>query len=355
MRILIVQTAFLGDVVLILPLVQAVCQRFPQARVEVLTTPAHAPLLHGQPGVYSVLTYDKRGRQRGLWGLLDMARTLRARRYDLALAPHRSWRSAVLLRCSRIRQRVGFAQRATRWAYTATVPRPTAGHEVEKNLQLLSVFGPSPTACDVPTFYIPTDERNNARRYFARHGVTPEARVIGVIPGSQWGTKRWPETRFADLIRRSAQEWPGHFVLFGGPSDRPLAATILSTCGVPVLDLIGCLSLAELPAYLDRCDMIVSNDTGPMHIAAALGKPVVTLYGPTTADLGFFPYATPWEDASVSLPCRPCHAHGPERCPLQHWRCMLDLTVDQVITRMHRLWQRLAVSSEATATARQAT
>lgn len=354
MRILIVQTAFLGDVVLTLPLVQAVCQRFPQARVEVLTTPAHAPLLHGQPGVYSVLTYDKRGRQSGLRGFLDMVRTLRARRYDVALSPHRSWRSTLLLRCSRIRQRIGFAQPATRWAYTTTVPRPTVAHEVEKNLQLLTAFGPSLTAVDRPAFHFSTAERDNARRYFARHSVTSEARVIGFIPGSQWGTKRWPATRFADLIRRSAIEWPGHFVLFGGPTDRPLADTILSTCGVPVLDLIGRLTIAELPAYLDRCDMIISNDTGPMHIAAALGKPVVILYGPTTADLGFFPYAVPWEEASVSLACRPCHAHGPERCPLQHWRCMLDLTVDHVVASMHRLWHRLAASPEATGYARRA-
>ena len=113
-----------------------------------------------------------------------------------------------------------------------------------------------------------------------------------------------------------------------------------------MLDLIGQLSLTELPAYLDRCALVISNDTGPMHLAAALGKPVVILYGPTTSALGFFPYAVPWEEVSVALPCRPCHAHGPERCPMQHWRCMLDISVAQVLAGVQRLCQRLDAKQE---------
>jgi heptosyltransferase-2 len=104
-----------------------------------------------------------------------------------------------------------------------------------------------------------------------------------------------------------------------------------------VLDLIGQTTLQELPAYLQRCAVVVSNDTGPMHVAAAVGRPIVALFGPTTSAMGFAPYGVPWEEVSVSLACRPCHAHGPPRCPLSHWRCMQELSVARVALSVQRL------------------
>ena len=188
--------------------------------------------------------------------------------------------------------------------------------------------------------------RQKARAYFANCGVTPEAVVIGLIPGSQWGTKRWPAEYFAALIKHVTSMPQTHVALFGGPQDRPIAEAITAAAGVPVLDLIGQTPLQDLPAYLERCTVVVSNDTGPMHIAAALGKPILVLYGPTTPALGFAPYSVPWEEASVPLDCRPCSAHGPQRCPLLHWRCMLDLSVEQVAAGVQRLLRRVTCSSE---------
>ena len=125
-----------------------------------------------------------------------------------------------------------------------------------------------------------------------------------------------------------------------------MAHAITSRCQAPVIDLIGQTPLLELAAYLDCCTVVVSNDTGPMHIAAALNKPIVVLYGPTTPALGFSPYGVTWEEASVALACRPCHAHGPQRCPKSHWRCMLDLSVDQVAAGVQRVMQVAVAKSE---------
>jgi heptosyltransferase-2 len=166
-----------------------------------------------------------------------------------------------------------------------------------------------------------------------------------MIPGSQWGTKRWPAEQFAALIERLSTRL--HIcVLFGAPADRSIADAIVAACSAPVLDLVGKTALADLPAYLASCTVVVSNDTGPMHVAAALGKPIVTLYGPTTAALGFSPYGVVWEDASVALDCRPCHAHGPQRCPLSHWRCMRDLSAEQVADAVQRLLRRTRLATE---------
>jgi heptosyltransferase-2 len=167
-----------------------------------------------------------------------------------------------------------------------------------------------------------------------------------MIPGSQWGTKRWPAERFAALIRILSSQHQIRVALFGGPQDHVIAEVITSACNAPVINLIGQTPLQELAAYLECCALVVSNDTGPMHIAAALGKPILVLYGPTTPELGFFPYGVLWKEAGVSLRCRPCHAHGPQRCPLSHWRCMMDLSVDQVAAGVQLLLRRAVLSEK---------
>ncbi len=338
MRILIVQTAFLGDVLLTLPLVAALHRWVPKACVELLSIPANASVLQGQPGVDAVLTYDKRGRQRGIVGLVQMSRTIRARAYDVVISPHRSLRSALLVAVSGSERRLGFRQWWTRWAYTATVSRPVHKHEVERNHELVKLLDANAPPPERFAMEVAAGARQAAMQVLAREGVQKEDVLVGVVPGSQWGTKRWPAEQFAALIERLTA-WPRtRCVLFGTPQERDIAEAVSAGCQAPVIDLVGKTSLRELPAFMARCDVVISNDTGSMHIAAALGKPVVALYGPTTPALGFSPYGVPWEEASVaSLSCRPCHAHGPARCPLSHWRCMRDLRPEQVAERVARL------------------
>ncbi|MCZ6876107.1 MAG: glycosyltransferase family 9 protein, partial [bacterium] len=268
MRILIVQTAFLGDVVLTLPLVQALQQYFPDAQIDLLTTPGHAPVLQGQAGLSAVIPYDKRGKQRGIRGFVNIVRILRSRGYDLALSPHRSLRSALLLACCGISQRIGFAHRLTNWAYTDTVPRPASGHQVEKNLQLLAPLTVSSYAPPGPfVMHVAPASRQQAQSILSRHGVEPEHPLVGMIPGSQWGTKRWPTAHFSALIQHLKCRHQVHVALFGGQQDRHLAEAIIAACQTPVIDLIGQTPLQDLAAYLDCCTVVVSNDTGPMHIA----------------------------------------------------------------------------------------
>lgn len=347
MRILVVQTAFLGDVVLTLPLVEALHRCFQGVQVDLLTVPAHASLLCDQPGVRQVLTYDKRGAQRGARGFLQIVRQVRARHYDLALAPHRSVRSALLLACSGIPQRIGFRHWLTRGAFTATVVRPTDVHEVQRNVRLLAALGGNavPQAPRLAMRVGPA-ARQRAQQYFAAHGVERGECIIGMIPGSQWGTKRWPADRFARLAQHLTRTAGVRCVLFGGGQDRQCGEAIMAACDASVLDLIGRTTLQDLSAYLEWCRLVVCNDTGPMHIAAALGKPIVALFGSTTPALGFAPYGVPWEEASVSLACRPCHAHGPQRCPLSHWRCMLELSVERVAAHIQRLLVRTTMAEK---------
>jgi heptosyltransferase-2 len=161
----------------------------------------------------------------------------------------------------------------------------------------------------------------------AAAGVKPGDRLAGVHPGAAWATKRWLPERFAELCRRlkAAGLTP---VLVGGPGDAALGAEIAAASGAA--DLVGRTDLVELKELTGRLSLFVTNDSGPMHLAAAAGVPVVALFGATTRELGFFPYGAGHQVVEADLACRPCGLHGGRACPEGHFLCMRLLTVDRV-------------------------
>jgi heptosyltransferase-2 len=164
--------------------------------------------------------------------------------------------------------------------------------------------------------------------------------LLAFAPGSAWGAKRWPY--FPDLAAALASE--GRVVVLGSPQDRAIAgeiATAVAHRGYTVIDATGRLTLLGTAELIRRCNVIVSNDSAPQHLASAMGTPTVTIFGPTSPDFGFGPLTPRRATAGVDgLYCRPCDPHGPERCPLGHWRCMRELTVARVeaLTRQVAGW-----------------
>ena len=163
----------------------------------------------------------------------------------------------------------------------------------------------------------------------ARHGVTAGERLIGLAPGSVWGTKRWPY--YAQLAQLLAPH--GRVVVLGSSNDSPLADAI-TTAEPSAIDATGQLPLLAAAELIGRCGVVVTNDSAPLHLASAMGTPTVAIFGPTVPDFGFGPLAP---RASVvgedTLPCRPCDRHGPQHCPLGHHRCMRDLVPELVAER----------------------
>jgi heptosyltransferase-2 len=283
-----------------------------------MTTPAAASLIEHHPAVRDIIRYDKRGADRGLAGFRRMVGALRARRYGRAYLPHRSWRSGALAWLAGIPERVGFADGAA-LLYTERVERHRVGHEVER---LLTLAGPGE---EPPvTIALGPEDRLQARRWLDDQGIGDA--FIALAPGSIWGTKRWPY--YGELAKRLNQP----VVIIGGKEDRELGQEIVAQSGGRAKNAAGVLSLRGSAALIEQARLLVTNDSAPLHLATAVGTPILAIFGPTLPSFGFGPRGP--QDRVVEhdqLSCRPCSAHGPVACPLGHHRCMRELGVEQVI------------------------
>jgi heptosyltransferase-2 len=319
---LVIQTAFLGDVVLTTPLLSVLAQR--HGPVDVVTTPPAASLLEQHPAVAEVVRYDKHGTARGWRGLRRLGSELRARRYHSVYLPHRSFRSAALALWSGAAERIGFSDSPAALTYTRRVARPKSGHEVERLLVLAGPFdGPPPPV----SLGIAAADHAAAEAWLTAHGIA--SGFTAMAPGSVWGTKRWPY--YAELVRHVE----GSFVIVGGMEDAALAEKIVQSSAGKAVSAAGALSLRESAALIRRARLLVTNDSAPLHLATAMGTPVLALFGPTIPEFGFGPRGP--GDLTLGhpeLPCRPCSRHGPEVCPLGHHRCMRDLSVEVVSRAM---------------------
>ena len=328
----VVQTSFLGDTILTTPLLVQLAHRGP---VDVVTTPAAASVLKGHPAVRQVIVYDKRGTHAGLIGFLTMRSRLQAGGYDTAYLAQGSMRSALLVWAARIPERIGFATSSGSWLYTTRVPYRDDLHHAARLLLLSRPNGREPTDEEMrPSLAPGAAERAVVDDLLRSSRVSPGERLIALAPGSVWATKRWPY--YAQLAQALADS--GRIVIVGGPGDRALAKEIVAAVphAVDATDQLPLLASAEL---IGRSAVIVTNDSAPLHLASAMGTPTVAIFGPTVPEFGFGPLAPAKAVLGhESLACRPCHRHGPKRCPLTHFRCMRELSVEQVAERTRSLF-----------------
>ena len=328
----VIQTSFLGDTILTTPLLAQLAHRGP---VDVVTTPAAASVLKGHPAVRDVIVYDKRGTHAGLFGFLTMRSRLREGRYDTAYLAQGSLRSALLVWAARISERIGFATSSGSRLYTTRVAYRDDLHHAARLLLLSRPNGREPTESEMrPSLAPSAAEHEVVDELLASRGVQADERLIALAPGSVWGTKRWPY--YAELAQQLAVH--GRIVIVGGPGDRALAKEIVAV--VPnAVDATGELPLLASADLIGRCAVIVTNDSAPLHLASAMGTPTVAIFGPTVPEFGFGPLAPVRAVVGhESLACRPCHRHGPKRCPLTHFRCMRELTAEAVAERTRSLF-----------------
>ena len=325
-RILIIKPSAIGDVVHTLPMLNLLRRHWTDAHIAWLVTPACAGLLHGHPQLNEVIEFDRKRLGAGwkrpgrLVELLDFCTQLRRREFDLVLDFQGLFRSGLLARATDAPVRIGFAnaREMATFFYTRLVPIDTPEqHAIDRYRQLLDSIG-----CETgPVNYVfPTDSADRAH-VATQLGSIDKFAVL--LPGTNWTTKRWPVEKFAAMVEPLRRQFGLASVLAGGPGDVELARQIPAD-----LDLVDRTNLRQLVALLERASVVIANDSGPMHIAAALGRPMVVPFGPTNP-VRTGPYQLPQSVIRLDLPCSPCYSR---RC--SHQSCMqwIDpkMLVDQI-------------------------
>lgn len=338
-KILIIHTAFPGDLILATPLIQAARDCFPAAKIDFVTTPVCANLIETHPALNAVRIFDKHHQDRGWKRLFRFARALKANAYDLALIPHRSLRSSLIAWLAGIPQRIGFNSSAGAFLFTQKIRYEKEWHEIDRNLALLRPFQPQKLNL-TPAVFPDSRDQKIIDDFLAKH--SPVSRTFAIAPGSVWETKRWPGDRFIKLSQMILQEGSARVFLVGGKADIELCETIAATLPAEsgVVNVAGKFSFRQSAELLRRCDALISNDSAPLHLGVAVGTPVFAIFGPTVPAFGFAPRGENHRIIEKDLYCRPCAIHGGRTCPTGTFLCMKGITPNEIFQLLKQKFTR---------------
>jgi lipopolysaccharide heptosyltransferase I len=364
-RILLIKPSALGDVVHTLPVLVKLRARYPRARIDWLITPENAEVVRYHPALSNVVLFarrdfSKRGRRwRAFRSFFDLLKQIRRAKYELIIDMHGQVRSAFFALISGARVRIGFDRPVKRgltvsaehdlknipshgwrgaregsWiAYTHRIPIPTLDvHAIDRYLWVAPLLGLDDNPPDL-TLHLSPQATDRVNRLLEEHGVPASKPLVVLVPGTIWETKHWTIEGFAGVAREFLQD--GFAVALAGtrrdqPRCRQIAAAAPGTC-----DLSGKTTPADLAALIRRAEVAVTNDSGSMHVAASLGKPMVSVFGPTNP-VHIGPYERPESVVRVDLPCSPCNYRRLSQCPFDH-ACMKRVTSAMVVERVRKI------------------
>jgi heptosyltransferase-2 len=337
-RILIIRFSSLGDIVLTTPVIDALRAAFPAAEISFLTKVRYRDLLKADPRVTRLVEFDSGGRHRGVGGLIRLISELRCGDFDLLIDLHSNLRSFVVRHL--VRSRIKIKYRKRWWARFLMVHckflETKPFHTVDSYLAVLGPLGL--TARDkIPMVFPAEDDLRFAGNFLLERKVKMDDIVIGVHPGAKWETKRYEPEKFAQICRRLVDSLNAKIVLLGEAGEEEMVWKIASE--LPESSTIRAvrLSLGQLMAVIRRCDCLISNDSGPMHLASALRVPVVAIFGPTHPRLGFAPLGPEAVVLCSDEECSPCSLHGEKRCRKQSRLCMDAIDPTEVAEAAERL------------------
>jgi heptosyltransferase-2 len=311
--ILLIQTAFLGDVILATPVISELNRIFPNAQIDVLVKKGNEILLCNNPSIREVFVLDKsKNKLSEIWRLI---RKFRTKKYNLVINLHRFGSSGIIAGLSGGKQIVGFDKNPFAFLYTKRFKHEIGNgtHEVTRNLALIQEFG-AEKICR-PSLFPSVNDVEMIENYISDNFVC-------LAPASVWSTKQLPEEKWVELIQSFSSELKIYLV--GANSDNDLCQSIIDKSGRvrSIVNLAGKFSLLQTAALFAESQHVYVNDSGPLHIASAMNAPVTAFFCSTIPDFGFGPLSEKSEIKQVNdLPCRPCGLHGHKECPLGHFNC----------------------------------
>ncbi|MDE0637276.1 MAG: lipopolysaccharide heptosyltransferase II [Candidatus Poribacteria bacterium] len=335
-KILIIRSDGIGDLLNSTPAITLLRQNYPSAEIAVLARPLNAPVLLGNPDVDRVIVFDRRGEHRQLSERLQFYRALRREQFHLVVAMQTATWPHLIAFLSGAPYRLGRYQKRLKSTLThAWHGKYQKGetHEVDRNLELVRLICEGEGNRQL-VFNLLPDEIANAETRLASLGIGNDVFLIGIHPGGSSFDKRWPEKQYAELADRLVHHYNATILLLHGPDEAELTHNIQEAMQSDAITYAP-KTIRELGALLSRCNLVVCNDSGPMHLAAALDMPTVAIFGPTD-HVAWRPMS---ENASIvrrDMPCWPCSAH---KCKIG-WECTKKLPVEMV-------WQTTAMTVEA--------
>lgn len=334
-KILIIQTAFLGDVILALPMVQTLKLHLPDAKIDFLCIPQTADVLSGHPDIDTVFPYDKKGGDK-LDKFIEVLSEIREVEYDIVFCPHRYSRSALLTYYSEAKARIGFEKNSFSFLLTDKVKYVQDRHEIYRNLDLVKALPGlkyDESKVSMKPHLYPSEE--NMKRV---DHLLHRSNLIVFAPCSRWFTKQLTLNRSKDLIHKLILE--GYNVaLIGGKDDEAYCRELAEKTGDnSLIDLCGKLSPLESYYLITKSKALITVDSAAQHLGAASNTPIVLIYGSTDMRFGFYPLTSIHKIIeNNSLDCRPCTDHGRDKCPKIHFKCMEDLKIDEIFLMMEEM------------------
>lgn len=317
MKILILRLSSIGDVVLTQPVTRVLREKYPDAKIDYLTKPAYIGVAEAFGSVDNI--YKWKDKKKAL-------KIIRKNRYDLVVDLHSKLNTFMIKYLSGTKKMITINKRHWyRWALTKKIikkPNDSMSNIYLKTLKKIGI-----EAKDInPELHPNSILRPEVRKLFIQSGIDIKCRLIGIFPGALHFTKRYPAGDLAKFINLIPDKYKCQFVILGSKADKEFAEKIVERTGVKVFNLCGKVNISELIVLINELDLVISNDSGPMHIAAALKKPQIAIFGGTHSVLGFSPLNYNALLLQANLPCQPCSAHGLAKCPLDTLECMTKIT-----------------------------
>jgi lipopolysaccharide heptosyltransferase II len=343
-RILIIKPSSLGDVIHTLPLLKALRDQLPAAYIAWLISPEFKDIIEGNPYLDRIFLFQKEK-----WGrpyripltikeFFLLIRQIRRERFQLAIDVQGLLRSSIVAYFSRAPYRVGFenAREFSPIFYNQKVLVPNVDiHAVDRYLSLIPGKRDEPAKPEFP-LQIPEMVRDNMRDILRQNQVDINQQIFLINPGAKWNTKRWPVKNYACLVQYIKEQFGGHIILIGGNGDKQLAEEVASYSRSNLTVLTGKTSLKQLAALMQMSTLLITNDSGPMHLANAVGTPTVAIFGPTNP-IRTGPYHGNYIVVRRELSCIPCYLR---KCPTGQ-ECLQELGVDQVMVAVNQIMETI--------------
>ena len=328
-RILVIQTAFPGDAILTLPMIQKLSEKN-NTNIDVIAIPSTEEIFLASPFVNEVFVLRKKSEHKSLLRTIKFARKIKKNNYSIVVSPHRSFRSALINFFVSANDSVCFDKAAFPFLYKRTVHYEENSHEVKRNFDLINFSG------DWRITPIIEAQSNSQILEEIKKSVANK-KVAAIAPASVWETKKYPKEYFSEIILQ-LQRKKYFIVVIGGKSDAELCDYFSETQEAKILNLCGKLSIPETIEFLKSCALLISNDSAPTHMGVAAGIPTITLYCSTVREFGFYPYHEKGRSLSYDeLDCKPCGIHGLKKCPTGTFDCGKKLFPNLVLNEIEKI------------------